>query len=158
MIQYLMNTLIVLRLTKNLHQLIKLNNKFVTVNNKSLILTLISKIFKNSVFKFAFMYITISLSSCSSATIEEVVITDPVTFDADVNIIITDNCLPCHAGTYPAGGVNLEGYVNVRSATENGNLIESINSLSNPMPQNGLMPPALIATIEQWAIDGYLEN
>ena len=104
------------------------------------------------------MIITMTLSSCSTATIEEVVITDSVTFDADVNIIITNNCLPCHAGTFAAGGVNLEGYTNVRNATENGNLLMSINSVSNPMPQSGLMAPTLIATIEQWAIDGYLEN
>ena len=46
----------------------------------------------------------------------------------------------------------------MRSATENGNLLARINSVSNPMPQNGQMAPVLIATLEQWAIDGYIEN
>lgn len=104
------------------------------------------------------LLVVLVFSNCSTSTIEEVEITDPVTFDDDVKIIISNNCLPCHAGTFPAGGVNLEGYINVRDATENGNLLTSINSVSNPMPQNGLMPPALIATIEQWATDGYIEN
>ena len=99
-----------------------------------------------------------SLFSCSSATIEEVIIIEPVTFDADVSIIITNNCLPCHAGGFPAAGINLEGYTNVRSSTENGNLLSSINDVSNPMPQSGLMAPILIATIEQWAVDGFIEN
>ena len=71
---------------------------------------------------------------------------------------ISNNCLPCHAGTFASAGLNLEGYANVRSATENGNLLARINSVSNPMPQNGQMAPVLIATLEQWAIDGYIEN
>lgn len=104
------------------------------------------------------VFISFSFGSCSTATIEEVVITETVTFDGDVSVIISNNCLPCHAGTFASGGLNLEGYNNVRSATENGNVLTRINSASNPMPQSGQMPPALIATIEQWAIDGYIEN
>ena len=104
------------------------------------------------------LILVLSLSSCSSATIEEVIITEPVTYDADVSIIITNNCLPCHAGGFPSAGLNLEGYLNVRSSTENGNLLSRINSISNPMPQSGPMAPELIATIEQWAEDGFIEN
>lgn len=98
------------------------------------------------------------LTSCSEAVIEEVVITQPVTFNADVAPIISNNCLPCHAGSSPSAGLNLEGYTNVRNATQNGNVLTRINSASNPMPQSGQMAPALIATIEKWAADGYLEN
>ena len=72
------------------------------------------------------LILVLSLSSCSSATIEEVIITEPVTYDTDVSIIISNNCLPCHAGGFPAAGLNLEGYSNVRSSTENGNLLSSI--------------------------------
>jgi hypothetical protein len=46
----------------------------------------------------------------------------------------------------------------VRASTENGNLLARINNVSNPMPQSGLMAPDLIATIEQWAEDGFIEN
>ena len=104
------------------------------------------------------LILVLSLSSCSSATIEEVIITEPVTYDTDVSIIISNNCLPCHAGGFPAAGLNLEGYVNVRSSTENGNLLNRINSVTNPMPQSGQMAPDLIAIIEQWAEDGFIEN
>ena len=38
------------------------------------------------------------------------------------------------------------------------NLLSRINSISNPMPQSGPMAPDLIATIEQWAEDGFIEN
>ena len=104
------------------------------------------------------IFLVFSFSSCSTATIEKVIITESVTYDADVSIIISNNCLPCHAGTFASAGLNLEGYANVRSATENGNLLARINSVSNPMPQNGQMAPVLITTLEQWAIDGYIEN
>ena len=106
----------------------------------------------------SFLILALCLSSCSTATIEEIIITEPVTYNADVSIIITNNCLPCHAGGFPAAGLNLEGYTNVRSSTENGNLLSRINNVSNPMPQSGLMAPDLIATIEQWAEDGFIEN
>ena len=99
-----------------------------------------------------------SIVSCSTTVIEKVVITDPITFNADVKIIISNNCLPCHAGSFAAAGLNLESYENVREATENGNLLASINSMTNPMPQSGLMAPDLILIIEQWASDGYIEN
>ena len=104
------------------------------------------------------LILVLSLSSCSTATIEEVIITEPVTYDTDVSIIISNNCLPCHAGTFASAGLNLEGYLNVRSSTENGNLLSRINSISNPMPQSGPMAPDLIATKEQWAEDGFIEN
>ncbi|MFY0631801.1 MAG: hypothetical protein JXR05_15655 [Flavobacteriaceae bacterium] len=101
---------------------------------------------------------SLSISSCSTSTIEEVIITESVTYNGAVRTIISNNCLPCHGGTTPSAGLNLETYAGVRGATENGNLINRINSASNPMPVSGQMPPALIATIEQWATDGYLEN
>jgi hypothetical protein len=100
----------------------------------------------------------LSISSCSTSTIEEVVITETITYTGSVRTIVSNNCLPCHGGTNPSGGLNLETYAGVRNAAENGNLINRINSASSPMPQSGLMAPALIATIEQWAADGYLEN
>lgn len=107
-----------------------------------------------------FFVITASftMASCSTSTIEEVVITDPITYNANVSTIISNNCLPCHGGTNPSAGLNLETYASVRNATENGNVLTRINSASNPMPLGGQMPPALIATIEEWANQGYLEN
>ena len=104
------------------------------------------------------MCLIFSFSSCSTAAIEKAIITEPVTYDMDVSVIISNNCLPCHAGAFAAGSLNLEGYANVRTAAENRNLLARINSVSNPMPQNGQMAPVLIATLEQWAIDGYIEN
>lgn len=109
--------------------------------------------------KLAFiLFLSLIMTSCSESVIEEVIITEPVNYTSDVAPIISNNCLPCHAGSSPSAGLNLETYTNVRNATQNGNLLARINSASNPMPQSGQMAPALIATIEQWATDGYVEN
>jgi hypothetical protein len=116
------------------------------------------KLIKQKYLTLVYIFLLFSFSSCSTATIEEVIITEPVTYNVDISIIITNNCLPCHAGGFPAAGLNLEGYTNVRTSTENGNLLARINNVSNPMPQSGLMAPDLIATIEQWAEDGFIEN
>ena len=99
-----------------------------------------------------------TISSCSEETIQEVEFAETITYNGNVRAIISNNCLPCHAGATPAAGLNLETFTNVRNATENGNLIARINNAANPMPVGGLMPPALIATIEQWATDGFIEN
>lgn len=107
---------------------------------------------------FLIIAISLTMSSCSTSTIEEVIITDPITYTANVSTIISNNCLPCHAGSTASAGLNLETYASVRNATENGNLLNRINSASSPMPQGGQMPPVLIATIEEWANQGYLEN
>ena len=106
------------------------------------------------------LLLTISLSifSCSTSVIEEVIITAPITYNVDVKVIIDNNCISCHGGTSPSAGLNLETYTSLRNSTENGNLLTRINSASNPMPQGGKMSPDLIATIEEWANQGYLEN
>jgi len=100
----------------------------------------------------------ISITSCSTTVIEEVVILGPVTYTTNVSAIIRNNCLPCHAGTSPSAGLNLETFEGVQNSTENGNLLARINSVSNPMPSSGKMSDILINTIEEWAIQGYLEN
>jgi len=121
-------------------------------------------IFENQLFEFMkklfalSLLLSITMSSCSDAVIEEVVIVNAVTYNTDVRTIISNNCLPCHAGSSPSAGLNLETYANVKAAAENGNLLTRINSASNPMPQGGQMSPTLIATIEKWAADGYIEN
>ena len=65
---------------------------------------------KQKTLLLGFIILLFTFFSCSTATIEEVIITEPITFDADVSVIITNNCLPCHAGGFPAAGLNLEGY------------------------------------------------
>ena len=107
---------------------------------------------------FLILIFAFVISSCSTTVIDEVVITGPITYTADVSAIISNNCLPCHAGTAPSAGLNLETFTGVQNSTENGNLLVWINDSSNPMPTSGLMAIELRETIKEWATQGYLEN
>lgn len=81
-----------------------------------------------------------------------------VKFDPDIQQIIWNNCLTCHAGPAPSANLRLDSYTLVRSAAENNNLLGRINSTSAPMPPAGLLNDHSRAQIEKWILDGYPEN
>ena len=85
-------------------------------------------------------------------------ISDLIKYNPDVQNILTTHCTNCHGGNNPQAGVNLETYENTRFYSENGDLLEKIYDLVNPMPPSGLLPTSEIAIIEKWAQDGFLEN
>jgi hypothetical protein len=108
--------------------------------------------------------VVIVLYNCTTNTIDEGDIADlppieeTVTYDDDVLPIITTNCVNCHSGPNANAGLQLTSYANVRAAAEQGNLVARINNSSNPMPPTGQLPPEIRQIIDQWIIDGYLEN
>ncbi len=104
------------------------------------------------------------LFSCSSSEISDPTPVDPpseekTTYDKDVKTLINNSCATsaCHDADNPAAGLPLTNYNQVRNAAETGNLINRINSSSNPMPPSG-QNNTVISIIDQWKNDGYLEN
>ncbi len=108
--------------------------------------------------------VALVLYNCTTNTLDEGDVTDlppiveTVTYDDDVAAIINTNCVSCHSGPNANAGLQLTGYANVRAAAEQGNLVARINNSSNPMPPTGQLPPETRQIIDQWIIDGYLEN
>ncbi|WP_420574434.1 c-type cytochrome [Kordia sp.] len=108
--------------------------------------------------------ITIALFNCTTNTIDEGDIEDlppiveTITYDDDVAAIINSNCVGCHSGPNANAGLQLNGYANVRAATEQGNLLNRINNSGNPMPPAGVLPAETRQIIDQWVADGFLEN
>lgn len=104
------------------------------------------------------------LTNCTKAFIPEeeisptIVANDTITYQTHISTIITNNCISCHSGNNPQGNLLLENYNQVRSASENGTLIQRINDASNPMPTSGLMPASTRAVFDEWVQNGYLEN
>lgn len=95
--------------------------------------------------------------SCESSTYNDISgeVANPA-YTANVKNIIENNCLGCHsdaAGQYPT----METYVQVREATEKGQVICRIDdqSCGSVMPQSGRMPQTNINTIKKWAANGY---
>lgn len=106
---------------------------------------------------FAFALIQ---ASCTKAIIDENNTsneTDTVTYTADIQPIMYNNCTTCHAGGAPAAGLDLTTYTNVRSGAEFGNLVNRINNADNPMPGSGLLPESTRLKIDKWVENGFPE-
>lgn len=109
------------------------------------------------------LFLSILIFSCTKSSTETTPATPPInsdeiTYDSNVEPIISRECKGCHSGSSPSGNLKLETYSQVRSSTENGNLLNRINNVSNPMPQSGLMPLADRNIILDWSNNNYLEN
>lgn len=85
-----------------------------------------------------------------------------ITYTNTISSIISNNCISCHGST-PANGatISLNTYNNVKTATQNNNLIGRISLVQgNPdlMPKNGTrLPQATIDKFITWQANGYLE-
>lgn len=112
--------------------------------------------------KFAILFLgSLAIVGCTEAVIEDLPpdpITTQIKYNNDVKAIIDANCVGCHGAVSPNAGLSLTNYTQVRNAAENGNLVTRINSVSNPMPPGNLMSSTNRNIIDQWIIDGYLEN
>jgi len=109
--------------------------------------------------------LAVGLLSCESHTYEDIedntVITDSVTYTANVKAIIDANCVSCHANGGSASFRPLTTYAQVKDAVENAGLLNRIqlqNGEDGLMPQTGRMPQGNIDIILQWDADGLLEN
>lgn len=117
--------------------------------------------------KIILLVFTISiLFSCTNTSEEDLidVVVPPilVTYNADIKIIIDNNCLNCHIQPPVNGaGTPLLIYENVKNGVENNDLISRIsgNGPGPLMPLGGpSLPQNLIDLIIQWETDGLLEN
>ena len=88
-------------------------------------------------------------------------VTDNMSFTTDIYPLINLNCNGCHNATSLQGGINLEGYDNVKEFVDNGGLLGSIQHKSGykAMPQNAdKMSSCNISKIEQWIVQGAQNN
>ncbi len=101
-------------------------------------------------------------SSCSESVLdlsaEQPIELGPITYDADIQLIMTTRCSGCHGGASPDAGLFLTSFETVLSAAENGNLLARVVNASDPMPPSGLIPALERQMIQQWADDGFPEN
>lgn len=79
----------------------------------------------------------------------------PVIYDVAISKILNDNCISCHSGSSPSGGVLLNSYTNVKTLVDNGQLIGSILHTgaftgSKAMPPGGSLSDCGINTIKKW--------
>lgn len=82
-----------------------------------------------------------------------------VTWNNQIQNIISKNCLGCHSGTLPSGDIQLSGYDNVKSVGMTGKLLEVIRpgNTTKPMPPYGSVPltSCEIRAIQIWVEQNY---
>ena len=101
-------------------------------------------------------------SDCPDATCDTI---NPIGFSAQVKPIIDSYCVGCHNASSSSGGVNLNGYNQVRKYAEtlrNGTplLVGTIRHMNGfkAMPQSSSLDECSIRKIELWIDQGKLNN
>ena len=82
-------------------------------------------------------------------------------YSSDILPLIRANCYRCHDAANNFGGVTLEGYDQLRSFAESGDLLGAIKHQSgfSPMPKDaGKLDDCIIERIESWVNDGAPNN
>lgn len=84
-----------------------------------------------------------------------------VTFAVHVQNILSNNCIGCHSGTAPSGGIGLTNYAEVKAAVNSGSLLGSIKHETgwSSMPKNrAKLSDCNIRQIEIWIAAGSPNN
>jgi hypothetical protein len=87
--------------------------------------------------------------------------TGMVTYNASIAPVLASNCISCHAGAFPSGGIKLDTYTNVRTYVLNGRLYGAINHNAGfiAMPQNAAkLSDCTIAKFKIWITSGAPNN
>lgn len=84
-----------------------------------------------------------------------------VTYSGFVSPLLTTNCVGCHSGGAPSGGITLNTYEGVRTVAMNGRLYGAISHSAGyqPMPRGSAkLPQCTIDKINAWIHDGAPNN
>lgn len=88
--------------------------------------------------------------------------TSNVNYSTTITGILNNyGCVSCHGGTSPNGGINLQGYTNVKLRVDDGRLLGSITHSSgfSPMPQGATkMRDCDINKVKAWIHTGAQQN
>ncbi len=87
------------------------------------------------------------------------------TFEADIKPIIDQYCISCHRSDYQSGDLDLSEYNEfniskyfVPGDTTQGQLLNYIQNINDPMPPSGLMDIEKINIIKTWILECAIEN
>jgi hypothetical protein len=84
-----------------------------------------------------------------------------VTYELSIKPILIRDCIACHSGPSPDGGLDYENYGNVQSVALDGRLAGAINHLPGYVPMPPFTPKLSdcdLRKIEKWLALGALNN
>lgn len=86
--------------------------------------------------------------------------TNDVSFAADIEPVISSNCLSCHSGPNPNGGISLATHSEITSIAQTGLLMNVLTASGGAslMPPAGALDNCSIDKIEKWINDGSPNN
>lgn len=87
--------------------------------------------------------------------------TNNMSFQTDIQPILQTNCVSCHNNGFASGGINLEGYANVKPHAQSGLLSNVINHVNGvpAMPQNAdKLSDCTISKVDAWIEQGIKDN
>lgn len=117
---------------------------------------------------YTIIFSILFFASCSKDQTPEPIIEEPAVdvcdsiskaFASNVMPIFQDNCVSCHSGSFPSGGIKLADHNDI--STNLTVVLKTINHESGvtPMPyQLPKLSDSLIQVIECWAADGAPNN
>jgi hypothetical protein len=91
-------------------------------------------------------------NTCDTAT---------VTYSVSIVPILSANCITCHGGSIPAGGIDLSIYSNVKQQVDNGKLWGAVSQAPGykPMPRNSdKLNDCNLNKIKLWILAGAPNN
>ena len=91
----------------------------------------------------------------------EVCYTDNMSFETDIYPLIESSCLSCHSNSNASGGINIEGYENLKVHAESGIISKVIKHESgvSAMPLYAdKWPDCSIAKFDAWVEQGMKNN
>jgi len=86
--------------------------------------------------------------------------TQSATFNQSVVLILRNNCISCHSGSNPSGGLRLETYQQVSAYSANPKFLQSMNhsGTASPMPPGAKIRDCEINKIASWIQNGVPEK
>jgi mono/diheme cytochrome c family protein len=97
-------------------------------------------------------YFADTTDSCSTAN---------MSFQTDIQPLLQTSCVSCHNSGFASGGINLDGYDNIKSIAQSGLLSKVINHESGvvAMPMNAdKLTECTIKKIDAWIEQGAKNN
>lgn len=122
-----------------------------------------------NLFRKGLLVVAIALiTSCAKEHVEKlsdnggvVCDTSNISFAGSVVPILQTHCIGCHDSGFPSGGINLDGFVNVKSAANSGRLLGAITHSNGfiPMPKDApKLSSCEIERIRIWIDKGGQDN
>jgi hypothetical protein len=75
-----------------------------------------------------------------------------MTFTKDISDLVINSCGSCHIGKYPAAGISLSNYTEIKNCVTNGKFINSVkqDGTALAMPEGGKWSDCDVSKIVAW--------